>query len=136
MSFSFQIKYSLTSSEKFRLAEPAISRAKSLCLAELKKIRGVAAVLPANDMPSSVVSSVAENSVLPLLISLMCVTCISDIPYVLGLSFSGATQAASLEQQFLSLWTGFFYILSVCWLREHERWLRCVQMFSRLPCSP
>ncbi len=77
-------------------------------------------------MPSSVVSSVAENSVLPLLIVLMCITCISDIPFVLGLSFSGATGPATLEQQFLSLWTGFFYILSVCWLREHERWLRCV----------
>ncbi len=124
------MKYSSTSSENFLLAEPAISRAKRLCLAELTKIRGAAAVLPSNDMPSSVVSSVAENSVLPLLITLMCVTCISDIPYVLGLSFSGfsgETNPASLEQQFLSLWTGFFYILSVCWLREHERWLRCVQ---------
>jgi hypothetical protein len=81
-------------------------------------------------MMSNVVSSVAENSVLPLLICLMCVTCISDIPYVLGLSFSGATQPASLEQQFLSVWTGFFYILSVCWLREHEHWLRCAR-----PCA-
>ncbi len=121
-----QVNYSLTSSDKFQLASPAISRAKNLCFAELTKIRGTAAVLPSNDMPSSVVSSVAENSVLPLLISLMCVTCISDIPYVLGLSFSGAKAPASLEQQFLSVWTGFFYILSVCWLREHERWLRCV----------
>ena len=121
-----QINYSSTSSDKFQLASPAISRAKNLCLAELTKIRGTAAVLPSNDMPSSVVSSVAENSVLPLLISLMCLTCISDIPYVLGLSFSGAKAPASLEQQFLSVWTGFFYILSVCWLREHERWLRCV----------
>lgn len=123
-----QIKYSSSSASpvKFQLASPAISRAKHTVLSELTKIRGAAAVLPSSEMPSSVVSTVAENSVLPLLISLMCVTCISDIPYVLGLSFSGAKQPGSVEQQFLSLWTGFFYILSVFLLRVHERLLRCV----------
>ena len=119
-----QMKYSSATPAMFQLAAPAIARAKHTCLAELTKIRGAAAVKKTSDMPSSVVSTVAENSVLPLIITLMCFTCISDIPYVLGLPFSGAKEAASAEQQFLSLWTGFFYILSVCLLRVHERLLR------------